>query len=112
METAQTQYTDFIKFKIEVGTIKSAKLHTKSRIAAYILEVGFGETIKTTIAQLTENYTPEELVGKQIAAVTNFPSKRIGGIKSELLVLAAVDAKRGSVLLTPDFLTTECSRVR
>jgi len=111
IKTKEIQYGDFAKINIEIGTIKSAKLHTKSRISAYILEVEFDGIVKKSIAQLTKNYQPEDLTGKQIAAITNFPAKRIGGVKSELLVLAAVDAKKGSILLTPDFQTAECSKV-
>ena len=68
-----------------------------------MLRVDFGEKIgiKTTSAQLTKNYQPEELIGKQVSAVMNFPPMRVAGVKSEVLVLAGVCEENGTVLLHP-----------
>lgn len=111
-KNAQVEYQDFMKLDIRVGTIMSAKIHTKSKIKAYVIQVRFEEDeVKTTIAQLTQNYQPDDLIGLQIAAITNFPPKRIGGIKSEALVLAAVDSNKGSILLSPTISAQEGSRV-
>ncbi len=93
---------DFKQVELHIGTVLTANLNVKARKAAYILEVDFGDLgIKTTSAQLTENYTAEELIGLQVTAILNFPSMRIAGIKSEILVLGAVCNSNGTVLLTP-----------
>jgi tRNA-binding protein len=97
---AQIEFSDFLKVGIYTGTILSAKLNAKANIPAYILEIDFGELgVKTSSAQLTANYTPESLIQKQIVAVLNFPSKRVAGIKSECLVLAAVCPEKGTTIL-------------
>ncbi len=75
-----------------------------ARKLAYVLEVDFGPTlgIRTTSAQLTERYAAGELVGRQVAAVVNFPPKRIAGVKSEVLVLGFPDAQGHVVLVGVD----------
>jgi len=95
---------DFLKIDIRVGTILKAKINQKARKPAYILEIDFGEEIgfKITSAQITQNYLINELIGKQVCAVVNFPIKRIAGVKSEVLVLAVVCKDNGTVLLQPD----------
>ncbi|QDU60204.1 tRNA-binding protein [Planctomycetes bacterium Pan216] len=86
-----------------VGTIVTAAANSAARKPAYVLTIDFGEKgMKTSSAQLTENYAPDDLVGRQVAAVMNFPPLRVAGIRSEVLVLGAVDAERGVVLLRPD----------
>ncbi len=93
---------DFARVDIRIGTVVSAVQNAKARKAAYVLEVDFGELgIKTTSAQITENYTLSELVGQQVVAVVNFPVKKVAGVKSEILVLAAVCESNGTVLLQP-----------
>lgn len=96
-------FDDFLKVEIATGTIISAELNPKARVPAYVLKIDFGAEhgVKTSSAQLTENYTPEDLEGLQIVAVMNFPPKRVAGVKSEVLVLGAVDPEVGTVLLTP-----------
>jgi tRNA-binding protein len=95
-------YDDFRKVKICVGTIISAEFNPKAIKPAYILKIDFGDSgIFCSSAQLTRSYQPSDLIGKQIAGVLNFPAKRIAGVKSEVLVLAAVDERHGSVLLSP-----------
>ena len=97
------EFTDYERVAICTGTVLSAASNAKARVPAYILRIDFGEWgVKTSSAQLTDNYTPEMLIGKQIVAVTNFPSKRIAGVKSEVLVLGAVSKEHGTVLLSPD----------
>ncbi len=91
---------DFLKVEIVTGTIVEAALHSRAKKPAYILKIDFGELgFKTSSAQLTENYTPENLIGKQIVAVMNFPLKRVAGVVSEVLVLAAVSPLKGTVVL-------------
>lgn len=102
METID--FGDFLKVDIRVGTVLSAELNAKARKPAYLLRVDFGPELgeKLSSAQITEHYTLEELPGRQVLAVVNFPPKRIAGIKSEVLVLAAVDEARGTILIQPD----------
>jgi tRNA-binding protein len=97
-------FDDFLAVDVRVGTVLSAVPNAAARKPAYILEVDFGPEIgrKTTSAQLTERYRPERLVGRQVAAVVNFPPKRIAGVKSEVLVLGFPDAEGHVVLIGVD----------
>ncbi len=84
-------FSDFLKVDIRSGTIIDAQINTKAIKPAYILTIDFGSFgTKTSSAQITQNYTPEELIGTQILAVLNFAPKKVAGIKSEVLVLATV----------------------
>ena len=96
-------FDDFMKLDIRVGTIVSAKPFEKARKPAYQLEVDFGSEIgiKRSSAQITEKYTPEELVGKQVLAVVNFPPRQIANFFSEVLVLGTY-SDGGVVLIRPD----------
>lgn len=100
----EIEFADFLKVDIRVGEILSAKVFKEARKPAYILEIDFGEVIgiKKSSAQITENYSCEELVGKRIAAVVNFPPRQIGPIMSEVLTLGFSDAKGQVVLFSPD----------
>ncbi len=105
-------FADFLKVKMAVGTIISAELNPKARKPAYKLTIDFGDLgLKTSSAQITENYTPDDLQNKQIVAVMNFRPKRIAGVKSEVLVLAAVCKKKGTVLLNPSMLVENGTRI-
>jgi tRNA-binding protein len=97
-------FEDFLKVDVRVGTVLSAAPNRAARKPAYVLEVDFGAEIgrRTTSAQLTEHYTPEQLVGRQVAAVINFPPKRIAGVKSEVLVLGFPDSAGHVVLIGVD----------
>ena len=98
----EINFEDFLRVQILTGTILEATLNTKAQNPAYILRIDFGPLgIKTSSAQITENYQPDELVGVQISAVVNFPTKRVAGFKSEVLVLGAYSVEKGVVLLTP-----------
>ena len=98
------EFEDFLKVKMATGTILDTKPNTKACAPAFVMRIDFGGYgIRTTSAQLTENYRAEELVGKQVVAVMNFPVKRIAGVKSEVLVLGAVSDTHGVVLLEPSF---------
>ena len=96
-------FEDFMKLDIRVGTIVYAKNFEKARKPAYQLEIDFGEEIgiKKSSAQITEQYKPEELIGKQILAVINFPVKQVADFMSEVLVLGTY-SEGGEVLITPD----------
>ena len=95
-------FEEFKQFEIRTGTILEATLNSKAIKPAYILTIDFGPMgIKTSSAQITKNYSPENLIGRQITAVVNFPLKRIAGVKSEVLVLGAYSENKEVVLLTP-----------
>ena len=96
-------FDDFMKLDIRVGTITDAKVFEKARKPAYQLQVDFGEEIgvKKSSAQITNHYQPEELVGKQVRAVVNFPPRQIANFMSEVLVLGTY-SEDGVVLITPD----------
>jgi tRNA-binding protein len=101
---AEITYGDFERVDIRVGTVVSAELNARARKPAYILKVDFGPTIgvKKSSAQLTDYYRPEELLGRQVAAVVNFPPKQIGPLMSEVLVLGFPDAAGAVVLVGLD----------
>ena len=97
------EFSDFLKLDIRVGTITDAKVFAKARKPAYQLEVDFGAEIgmKKSSAQITDHYRPEELIGKQVLAVVNFPPRQIADYMSEVLVLGTY-SEGGVVLITPD----------
>ena len=96
-------YEDFRKVQIHVGTVLSVKNNVKARQPALVLEVDFGRHIgiKTSSAKITHYYNPGNLVGEQIIAVCNFPTKNIAGIESEVLVLGAMEEDGKVVLVHP-----------
>lgn len=96
-------FDDFMKLDIRVGTVTDAKVFEKAKKPAYQLTVDFGEEIgmKKSSAQITDHYAPEDLIGKQILAVVNFPPRQIANFMSEVLVLGTY-SEGGVVLITPD----------
>ncbi|WNF38259.1 chaperone CsaA [Bacillaceae bacterium IKA-2] len=94
---------DFMKLDIRIGTVIEAEFFPKAKVPAIIMKIDFGEVgIKQTSAQITERYLPEQLVGKQVVAVVNFPPRKIAGFTSEVLVLGGVPKNGDVVLLAPD----------
>ena len=93
---------DFNKLDIRVGTIIEAKVFEKAKRPAYQLKLDFGALgIKNSSAQITEKYHVEDLIGKQVLAVVNFPPRQIANFFSEVLVLGTY-SDGGVVLITPD----------
>ncbi len=85
-------WSDFEKIEIRVGTILSAEVFKEAKKPAYKITIDFGELgTRKTSAQITKRYQPEEIIGKQVVAVVNFPPKQIANIQSECLILGAVD---------------------
>lgn len=94
-------WSDFSKIEIRTGTIISAEVFKEARNPAYKLKIDFGDFgIRKTSAQLTKLYSPDEIVGKQVVAVVNFPPKQIANMQSECLVLGAVDGDEVTLLTT------------
>ena len=96
-------YEDFVKIDIRVGTIIAAQPYPEARRPAIKLEVDFGSAIgvKKSSAQITKHYKIEDLLGRQVAAIINFPPKQIGKFVSEILVLGFPDAGSEVVLVSP-----------
>jgi len=96
----QITYDIFDKVDIRIGTVISVKKNEKARKPSLIVEVDFGKEIgiKQSSAQITHYYTEENLVGKQVIGVCNFPEKNIAGVISQFLILGAIE-KDGKVVL-------------
>jgi tRNA-binding protein len=105
-------YDDFSKVEIRVGRVVKAEPFTQARKPAIKMWIDFGQLgVLTSSAQITRRYEPEELVGTQILAVTNFPSRRIAGFSSQVLVLGAIPEEGDVVLVRPDAAVDSGTRV-
>lgn len=102
---------DFQRVDMRVGTVISASINKGARKPAYKLEIDFGLLgIKKSSAQITDVYEIDDLIGKQVIAVINFPSIKISEVKSEVLVLG-IDSDDGVILLTPDRIVENGKRI-
>ena len=99
----QITYDIFDKVDIRIGTILSVKKNVKARKPSLIIEVDFGNEIgiKQSSAQISHYYNEESLKGKQVIGICNFPEKNIAGVKSEFLVLGAIEEDGKVVLVNP-----------
>lgn len=104
MEEENITWNDFEKIEMRVGTVIKVDDFPQARKPAFQITVDFGKElgIKKSSAQITKRYVKEDLIGKQIVAVVNFPVKQIGPFKSECLILGSVGLENDIVLLTSD----------
>jgi tRNA-binding protein len=97
---AETTVETFFQVDIRVGRIVAAELNEKARKPAFRLMLDFGPLgSRQSSAQLTALYSPEDLVGKQVLAVVNFPARRVAGVESEVLILGVADEEGAIILL-------------
>jgi tRNA-binding protein len=111
--TEQIGYPDFEKVVVRVGTIIDAQPFPEARKPAFKLWVDFGGEIgvKKSSAQITLHYAADQLIGRQVIAVLNFPPRQIGSFLSEVLVLGVPDENGAVVLLKPDFKVPDGGRM-
>ncbi len=108
----QISWNDFLRVEIRTGTIIEARIFSEAKKPAYKLVIDFGEIgIRKTSAQITKLYEPDEIIGMQIIAVVNFPSKQIASFMSECLVLGVLGEEGDVTLLTTERKTKDGLRV-
>lgn len=110
---AEISFEDFLKVDIRIGTIVAAEAFPEARQPSHRLRIDFGPVIgeKKSCAQIATNYSVAELVGRQVAAVVNFPPRQIGPAMSEVLTLGFADAAGAVVLFAPDSPVPNGSRL-
>ncbi len=106
-KSPQITFDDFMKVDIRVGVVVAAEAFPEARKPAIKLRIDFGPEIgvKKTSAQITKYYRPEDLVGRRVLAVVNFPPRQIGKVMSEVLMLGVPDEAGEVVLIKPDLET-------
>ena len=109
---AKISYEDFLKVDMRVGTIISVEEFLEAHRPAWKLQIDFGPMgIMRSSAQIKELYKSSDLLGKQVLAVINFPEKQIGSFMSQCLVLGVIGEEKGVVLIGPDQLVKNGSRI-
>jgi tRNA-binding protein len=110
---SEISFDDFMKVDIRIGTIVEVSQFPEARKPAYKLKIDFGPDIgvKKSSAQVTVHYTPEDLMGRQVAAVVNFPPRQIGPFMSEVLTLGFADNDGAVVLIAVDKACPNGSRM-
>jgi len=105
----EISYEDFKKVQIKIGTVLEVKKNEKARKPSLIIKIDFGKEIgvKQSSAQITHYYNSENLVGKQVIGVCNFPAKNIAGVASEVLILGAIERDGKVVLVHPSQKTED-----
>jgi len=100
----EINWDDFMKVELRVGRVVSAEVFAQARKPAYVLHVDFGQElgVRKSSAQITHHYQPDELVGRLVVAVVNFPRKQIGPLMSECLVTGFHDENGHVALCVPD----------
>ncbi len=102
-ENNSISWEDFSKVEMRIGTIISAEIFKEARNPAYKIAIDFGSFgLRKTSAQITELYTPDEIIGRQVVAVINFPPKQIATMMSECLVLGGLGGEKEVILIQPD----------
>ena len=106
-------FDDFLKVDVRIGTIVGAEAFPEARKPSFKLKIDFGPAIgvKKSSAQIVDRYALEELVGRQVAAVVNFPPRQIGKFMSEVLTLGFADADGAVILFAPDRVVPNGSRL-
>ena len=105
-------FEDFLKLDIRIGTVVEAAPFPEARVPALKLMIDFGDLgLKRSSAQITKRYSPDILVGRQVVAVVNMPSRRIAGFSSEVLVLGGLPEEGDVVLLSLDAPVANGTRV-
>jgi tRNA-binding protein len=111
-ESEPLTWGEFERVDMRVGTVLEATVFAEARQSAYKLLIDFGPLgIKKSSAQITDLYQPEDLIGKQVIAVVNFPPKQIATMKSECLVLGAIGENRVITLLSTERRVENGSRI-
>jgi len=100
----EATFEEFVKLDIRIGTILSASPLRKARKPAYVLEIDFGSGIGVlkSSAQITQKYSAEGLINRQVLAVVNFPPRQVGSVRSDVLVLGCADENGQITLVVPD----------
>ena len=111
--TEEISFDDFLRVDIRIGTVVAAEEFPEARKPSYRLRINFGPAIgeKKSSAQIAANYHIDELVGRQVAAVVNFPPRQIGPVMSEVLTLGFADEAGEVVLFAPDVKVPDGSRL-
>jgi tRNA-binding protein len=109
----QISFEDFLKVDIRVGTVVAAEVYEGARKPSLKLRIDFGPGIgeRKSVGQVAMLYSPEELIGRQVAAVVNFPTRQIGKALSEALTLGFADEEGRVVLFAPDQMVPNGSRL-